>query len=348
MSDAFEIHVTDKQTFKTCRQKWQFSSNLQRNLEPKLAYEPFWIGTAFHEALGHYYDPDSQRDMDNAIVIARQHVQAWYTRLEEVSDADTETYDKWMLTLPAMLRNYAEFAEDPANDDRDNFDVMWTEREFHIPIPGLGEEVTYSFRTDGLVMDRQGNLWILEHKTAASFPGNTDYLMMDDQVGSYLWALEEVFDLEIEGVIYNWVKKKVPVIPEVLKNGKFSKNKAQDTTYDIALNAYRTAGLTDAQIQAEYGEFLTHLQIKENNFVRRERVRRNRHEIQVLGQSLQHEISDMISDPAIYRSPSKFACNGCPFFTPCLVRWEGGDYEAILSESFKQREKPRRETTEGA
>lgn len=335
---VLSIHTTDRGTFKRCRQQWQFSSNLQMNLEPIKPWEPFWFGTAFHAGVEAYYMASG-----NPFDVFQEHVDAWWKSIESPSIEDDERKKELTEMGVAMLTQYIAFAQ--VDDD---FEVLWIERDFNIPIPGLERfpentvrelayQVLYSFRTDGLVKDEHGRLWILEHKTTSRFPGSTDYLLTDDQVGSYIWALEQVLGIKIEGVIYNWVRKAIPKPLKRLKNGTFSVDKSQDTTLHLALSALaEDYDIND--LPQKYQDFIDHLKTKENNFVRRERVRRNRKEIQMIGEMLQYEVREMLNDPVIYRTPGAFNCNGCPFFAPCVVRWEGGDYKSILEQMFKKRE----------
>lgn len=171
--------------------------------------------------------------------------------------------------------------------------------------------------------------------------------MMDDQVGSYLWALMQTEEIQevlaqygqkyIEGVFYNSLRKKAPVQLRELKNGGFSVNKMQDTTFDVALAQLR-AEYGQGRIPSKYHDYLKYLRdVKPNNFIKREFVRRNQHEIKMIGESMRYEVLEMVNNPYIYRSPSRINCSGCPFVAPCLQKWEGGDYEGTLAMNYQVR-----------
>jgi hypothetical protein len=340
------IHTSDRTNFKRCRQRWDFSSNIRGNLEPKKPITPLWFGTGIHEALAAYYDPTTGeieyfrngqgiltksegRDPDYGIFVFENFVGSWLTSLGEPGE-DQILWAKENLELGlGMLDNYFKWA--PKNDD---FEVIWVEREYKVGIPGL-PGVSYSFRCDGLIKTKH-HTWLLEHKTTAQFPDQTEWLMMDDQCGSYLWGLSQLDPpIFAEGVVYNELKKKTPQPLRPLLAGGYSINRSQDTSFDIALTTLRNEY---KPIPKKYWDFLDFLKYKPDNFIKRTPVRRNRREIELLGEMLRYEVLDMVNNPAIYRSPSRVNCSSCPFVAPCILRWEGGDVQSILGYEFKERE----------
>lgn len=332
-----EIHTTDRSIFKTCRQRWDFSSPLRMNLEPVRNKPALSFGTAYHEGLASYYSPaNTKRDIDEGKDAFGQNLKRWYESLgEEPSEEDTQQYEEQYELGLGMLDEYASWAK--ANDQ---FEPVWVEKEYHIPltIPGYDGEVVYSFKPDGLAVDRNDKIWILEHKSTAKVVDNTDYLMLDDQVGSYLAGIKIAEKLKVEGCIYTMHRKKVPVdLRRLVKGGGFSKDLRQDTTYTKAV----------AQLKAEYGEnipqlyeeFLQHLYNKGNTFFQRDIVRRNADEIEKVWESILLEIQDMIEPVSIYRNPSRWNCSNCSFVAPCIATYDSrADREMILNGMYRNRE----------
>lgn len=353
-----EIHTTDKAVFKACRQRWYYSSNLTLNLEPLAPVENFAFGDAIHQALSAYNESGLERDlltgeqkdtrnrnMISAVAAFEDALKAWYGKLDEVNDEIDEKFDEYRELGLSMLDQYMRFAA-----TRDFFDVLWTERVFHIPLQvptksGRGTRpVVYSFRTDGLVRDDHDRIWIVEYKTASNIPDNTDYLLTDDQVGSYIWCLNQLGEVEelgrIEGVLYRWLRKKTPSHMKPLKSGlTLSVDKRIVTSYDIAIEDIKK--FHDGKLPSIYREFLDHLKEKEgpseNAFVKQEFVRRNPKEIERIGEAVKVESAMMVNDPIITRTSSMFNCNSCAFFAPCLVRWEGGDDSSLLKDMYQSR-----------
>jgi len=344
------IHTSDRTNFKRCRQRWDFSSNIRGNLEPKKPVTPLWFGTGIHEALAAYYDPEvgqpvgtgntylkkgigilqrAPRDPDYGIFVFENFVDGWLTSLGEPSE-DQYLWAKENRELGlGMLGNYFKWAR-----INDNFEVIWVEKEFKVEIPGM-PGISYSFRCDGLIKTKH-HTWLLEHKTTAQFPDQTEWLMMDDQCGSYLWGLTQLDPpVYAEGVVYNELKKKTPQPLRSLMSGGFSVNRSQDTTFNLAVETLRSEY---GKIPKHYWEFLDFLKYKPDNFIKRTPVRRNRKEIELLGGMLRHEVLDMLDNPSIYRSPSRINCSSCPFIAPCILRWEGGDFQYLLDIEFQERE----------
>lgn len=330
------VHTSDRTSFKRCRQRWEFSSNLRMNLESKTPITPLFFGTNIHAALANYYDPSTPRSPGPAIDVFKAHTAAYLAQFEEPDTDKLVWIDEQLELGTGMLKHYFSVVDKlPLMPDTD-FEAIWVEKQMEVPIPGL-PGVSYTFTLDGLVKDIYNRYWILEHKTAAQLFEDQEWLSNDDQCGSYLWALTQLDPpIYAEGVIYNSLRKKVPTPLRPLVNGGFSKNKTQDTTLDIALGTLREYY---GKVPKSYWEFLDTLKAKPENFVQRVPVRRNRHEIQILGEYLRYEVMDMINNPTIYRSPSRINCSGCPFLAPCLMKWEGSDYEYYLDAQYKRRKK---------
>jgi hypothetical protein len=241
----------------------------------------------------------------------------------------------------AMLKHYASWAP-----RADKFTPIAVEYDFEVPIQDpVGRQlyckchdwpVLYQGRIDGVVRDEFRYNWILEHKTAAQL-GSTNHLALDEQCGSYAWALS-ILGYPVKGVIYNEALKDYPTPPERLASSRegrnFSVNKRQRTTYDIYLNTLVQAG-EDIRL---YAEMLAYLKENENPFFRRTQVHRNAQELRDIGYRIYLEAQDIL-DPElrIYPNPTRINCQGCAFREPCIMMNEGGDYEFLLNELYYQR-----------
>jgi hypothetical protein len=188
--------------------------------------------------------------------------------------------------------------------------------------------VVYQGRLDVVMKHRDGGIWIWDHKTAKSFQSNMAWLDMDQQVGSYVWALEQKMNIRCEGVILNQLKKWIPDPPDVLKNGHLSKNKNQKTTEML----YRQAIIENDEDPAYYVDFLEYLRENKKAF-RRLMSRRPPRQLKALEFNIIMEAFEMAGNPYIYPDPSQFHCGGCPQFNPCQERQDGGDFDWLLQNS---------------
>lgn len=151
-------------------------------------------GSAGHKALEVYYG--GSRDGIEALQAA------WdlYSQAESIDQKD------WDL-LEIILKRYFEWASQ--NDD---FEVVKTEYKFDLDIEGFH----FTGFIDGIVQDKYGQIWLLEHKFNKRV--STNHLDLDPQVSTYMLA--SILDgVEPTGVFYNIIRvsdgptaKKEPVV----------------------------------------------------------------------------------------------------------------------------------------
>lgn len=328
------IRTSDRGTFKRCRTLWDFRSKIRQNYEPYARTQPLDFGTAIHAGLEAYYNPDTWGSLTMQQIAARhaflesideiqQKVKFGALEFEEQFNEDRE------LGL-AMLDNYFTWAP-----SQDNFKPILTEIEFEVPMifwrHGHLQDFVYQGRVDLVVEDEFG-YWIVDHKTAAQLAG-VDWLPLDDQCGSYAWALQKMLGLKIRGVIYSELRKKAPHPPLVLKNGQLSKNKQQDTSLEMYLAAIKENNLDED----DYTEFLDYLVENPKDWFRRTPVQYTQRQLELQEERIKLEAREMLMNPNIYPSPSRINCQGCQFFAPCLAVQEGSDPQAILDEQYEKR-----------
>lgn len=325
---TFVCRTSDRKTYKTCRQRWDFGSKVRMNYEPLQDAQALRFGTAIHAALEVYYEP-STWNLARPLVepLATAEFLSSYVRPDSDNDEDIQAWRDEVELGKGILAGYYEWA--PA---RDQFTPLHVELEFEVPITDL--DAVYQGRIDLLIEDHDGRYWIVDHKTCKSMDSSTEYLDMDEQCGSYAWALQEKLGIQIAGVIYNELLKTVPSPPTVLKSGKLSVDKKQHTTLDLYLTTLREHGY-DA---ATYQEMLDHLASQPDRYFRRTQVLRSQRELQLLGERIAAETAEMMNpEISIYPNPNKFTCSRCEFKQPCLAKMEGSDYQWLLNQLYKLR-----------
>jgi hypothetical protein len=203
-----------------------------------------------------------------------------------------------------------------------------------------GLPVTYAGRLDVLARDANGDLWVVDWKTAANIPDDHFWLDLDDQVGSYPWALNRL-GIPVRGFVYVEIKKAFPEPPKENKyrrNGcKYSVSHSQNTTYDDYFQ-FVWQNDEEAVIQGCYEEFLTWLENNPTKFFERHVIYHSPQHMEAIERNIGLEALDMI-DPAIriYPAPGRFACRGCAFRQPCLEKDAGGDYQYYLNTMYEVR-----------
>ena len=227
---------------------------------------------------------------------------------------------------------------------------LWTDK-FSLsvdPATDLGDRrlwqglpVVYGGRLDVLAQDENDDLWIIDWKTARALPKQFAFLDIDDQVGSYPWALRKCLGLNVRGFVYHAQRKGFPQPPQrnrVRRLGCiFSVNKNQEVDYDTYL---LTVQKEDAEaFQAGYyNDMLTFLKNEGAVYFTRHQIHKTDDELEEIERNLGLEVLDMI-DPnlRIYPSPGRFGCDFCAFQTPCIEKNTRGDYEYALETGYEKR-----------
>lgn len=344
-TDKHIIRTSDRGLFRDCRQRWDFNSKIRLAYEPASSNPALEFGTAIHAGLEVYYDPDfwdihyterTEMAVARFLTVTAEQRRIFQRHFGEDFDKLVE-YDARPELGEGMLRGYAEWA-----NQKDAFKPLYVEIEFEVPVPDPilpqrqfqvdGLPVFYQGRIDMLVEDDEG-YWIVDHKTAATFKEKEAYLMLDQQCGSYIWALQEQMGIKVEGVIYNELRKEIPHEPKVLKSGMLSVDRRQLTTAELFGKKAAELG----QDPEHYGEYFNWLKEQPNKYFRRQPVTRSQAELKQLGNNISREAWDMLTSPYIYPNPGEYKCQGCAFRAPCLARQAGQDYDEMLQDTHLYR-----------
>jgi len=204
-----------------------------------------------------------------------------------------------------------------------------------------GLPVVYAGRIDMLIQDDKGHYWIVDWKTAAQIRGDDEFLYLDDQIGSYVWALRS-FGIDVKGFIYHIQRKAYPGPPQrnkVRRLGRiYSVNQSQPTNYA----EYKATVEVEDREAYEAGLYDEHLEwLKENGtiFYSRHQIHKTHVEVQEIERNIGYEALTMC-DPniRIYPESGRFGCTSCAFRQPCLGKNAGEDYLYTLNTMFEKRE----------
>jgi hypothetical protein len=345
---ARRIHTSERNEWKRCKQRWDYTSPNRQHLEPIKPAAPLEFGTLYHAALAAYYDPATPRSTEVALEawsFANNTQRDYYKRNigalipeESIEEALAEFDERTELGMK-MLRHYTQkFA--PYNDE--NLTCVWVEQGFDVRIKPRSREF-YSFKPDALFLDADNRYWIGEWKTAASLYDSEEWLALDEQCGSYITYCQRALGITIEGVLYTTSAKAAPEPLKINKDGNPSSDKRQITSFDVAYaQLYKHF---DAHIPPKYTELLTKLQAEgTSRFFKRDIVRRSQTEIERIGATIEVEVAEMRRDgrnpQLITRTPSRWNCEGCSFRQPCIEKWSGNEAgeRELLETMFRVRE----------
>lgn len=207
----------------------------------------------------------------------------------------------------------------------------------------MGLPVTFGGRIDALMEDENGDYWIFDWKSAAQLTKeeNDDYLLLEDQITRYVWALK-LLGLPVKGFVYAEIRKAVPTEPEPLKRpyrGRlYSANKQDAYDLEMYVNTVKE-GDPNGYFNGMYDEFIEHLEsVGAQVFHKRHQVHRNDEELASTGYYIWLEAQEMTNpELRIYPSPGRFGCTTCAFATPCLMTNRGEDVQYYLDSMYEKR-----------
>lgn len=189
--------------FRRCPRKYEYRYVDQLTANDKAP--ALMLGSLVHESLAEFY---SLENNDKDVNVRASMAMAMYDNkvaeaATEVLSAggDSERFDKDSFMGRQMLKYY--FEEVAPNDD---FTPVASELKVEVRVPnpnGKFSWCTFIGYVDAIV-ERDGRLYILEHKTAKTL--DTKHLITDTQVTQYIWALRQM-GYDVCGVYYNILRK---------------------------------------------------------------------------------------------------------------------------------------------
>lgn len=339
MTTSVTIHATERTAFKTCRQYWDFAY-IRGLTSLKVSTGPSWFGIGIHYALATYY----RDQMLKQVVREPKDIFTTWFYQQFTQDEWNALYIDEQDRLADMLKLGVSMMTDyvPWSQLHDNFEVLGVEVPLRYEVlPGV--DLVGSL--DLLVRDkRTGKLWVVDHKTCASFI-DPEALVFDDQMMTYLWLVWKVYDEIPGGALYSMLRKQVPVEPMVVYGGTaLSKAKSIDTTYTKYMEAIVRNGFDPAN----YQDILT--KVSANEFFRREAIVRSRKELELLDNQIKLEAEEMTrSWIPIYPTMTRDCLWACDYRDLCRTRLTGGDVEYTIETQFReQTESDRRNRWLGA
>lgn len=301
------ISVTERQLFKRCRRKWDYSSFSRQSLVPVVNTPALDLGSLVHATLEQWtqdpeLDPEeiysylSLQHLKSLITTYTERVGCKPSKEELTPQTEAITLGSsmihnykvhWRTPLPAgftlvqneqtVLVNIPDTWHCKCTEDCYDWCHGGTEPSKCIPCSCGPHQLEATF--DGIMADEHGQLFIIERKTYSRKP-SIDELDRKDQFLAYMWALQQVLPSStVVGVAYDGLQKRtIPV--------------AGKTTADLFL---------------------------------RRILLRNKHELEEFGQLLPLEAMDMCdSNVRLYKNePVLGGCWDCSFRPLCDAQSRG-------------------------
>lgn len=318
MPDLPLIRSHERIDFKRCSKKWYWKWRL--GLTPKAKeFGALELGTWMHLALAQRYGNKRRmklRHWFNAIAgeairqarIAEvpEHLIAQAKELAQLGLAMAEAYD-------------VRYGRDP------DVNVLATEipLEFRITDYACKLVAIHKLKPDLVYADQHGDVWLMEHKTAASI--RTEHLVIDDQARPYVAmagrALANAGVIkdpdQFKGVMYNFLRKAVPDSRPTNEKGEYlnkdgSVSKSQPPPYFVRHPVVLTRPAKRMAL---------------------ERLQREAVEITKLARGLQER---WLKPQNLPKTPHSSCPRFCQYFAMCVVEEQGGDIREMQRSMYTQ------------
>lgn len=224
-----------------------------QGLRKKVTAVPLFVGTGIHamieaQVVRGDWKPELESfrsEFNKLFQEEKEELGDLPTTIEEIVNGYFDRYKNDGLTYP--LRHRRKRAEIKVQVDLDN----------HTRFVGF---------IDKFPQDQEGRNWVMDHKSCKTIP-DEETRFSDLQLLMYVWLLPQLGYPKPDGVIWDYIRKKPPTVPEQLVKGGISKSAKIDTTYSVYMATVER--LLGKQALPEYEEFASTLKGREDKFYRR-------------------------------------------------------------------------------
>jgi hypothetical protein len=347
MTTPLMVSVTELSDFMRCRWAWDVISPNRQSLQPAgVPQTALHLGTAVHYAI----------EKQAAGLDPIDELQKWYekerlkigaeyvARVGAAMGAEERTrLDQSKKMVEGMVRHYFDrYGDNPIAPLR----YVANELAWRIPT-GLrtgDDRLVYLVGTcDGIAIDEDDGLWIIEHKTYNQKP-DMRWLQTDHQLTGYTWAMGALLNQPVQGVLYDGMMKKVPQHPKVLQNGNLSQEMNTNVSFHSYLKSIRKHHelADDAPIPVLYHGFLNRLRERDGQdqtpFFTRKAIGMSKHQLDHWMRDAWATLRDIANGPEIYKNFRWEGCYDCWVSDICRADQIGSDAQYIRETSYVRKD----------
>lgn len=236
------IHISEVKQFLKCRLAWYFSAlpPYGLGLEPVSPRPALQLGRLVHSALQEYYD----RGIPPAAHFTAEALELLEKQRHEpaIWPEDLQKLEKDAELGVGMLKGYLRWAKDADKE----YTFLATETEWEVRLVPR-TRLMLGGRFDAVVERSDGTRWVLDFKTTRTT--NVGWTATDLQATAYTFAARKLFGPGVRGVIFRFLRKKLPLEwPKLLlKDGTLTARSdvADVTTYYEYRKAIAVAALRE-------------------------------------------------------------------------------------------------------
>lgn len=192
---------------------------------------------------------------------------------------------------------------------------------------------------DNFPQDSEGRNWVMDHKSCKAIP-DEESRFADLQLLMYVWLLPQLGYPRPDGVIWDYIRKKPPSVPEQLVKGGISKSAKIDTTYSVYMATVER--LLGKAALPEYEEFASTLKGREERFYRRIYLP------SPTPTMVDNVVKDVVSSAreirqagpnATVRNMTRDCARMCSYYSICQAEVRGLDSDFIRQTEYTTKEK---------
>lgn len=308
-------------TFRRCPKQTQYK--YAERLKPRREGRPLREGTWMHSLLETKYKGGDWRETHAALS----------NKFNDLFDDEKDEIGNLPVDCARLMRSYEWHYKN------DNWKIHEVEFMLETEFP---DGSVYRGRVDLLVEDQFG-LWIVDHKFNAKLPGLM-FRLLDAQSALYVWAARRM-GIPVQGHIWNYVRRKVPTIPQLLKDGKRLSSRTIDTDYLTYATAIKKYGL-DPTPYAEKLAYLkslrfVHGEAQRSSYFRRDVLERQPEMLRQVAREAYHTSKRMnaydFSKPDFVERVVDRSCEWmCSYTELCALELFGADPRSIRRQRYTE------------
>lgn len=308
------LSVSKIKCWKSCRQKYYYK--YVQKIRPKRQAKPFYIGTVIHEAMEKYL---ANEDVNEVI--------EKYTK--EFNELDGLSQEFYGFDFPELISGLILGYRNYWGPQDEQLIVHDIELQFGYDEPlELLPNLFVRGRIDAIIENERG-MWIMEHKTCRAIPDD-DFRFTDIQTSLYQLVLQKLGYENIKGSCYDYIRKKLPAVPEILSRGGLSKRKNIDTTYEVYLQAIKD----NNEDPRDYEDILETLKQKPNTFFRRAWVSKPNVLMVSLAVDSQNVAEDIVMNSDKPFRTFGMECKNCDYRALCESELMNYDTEFLMRNQY--------------
>ena len=227
------VSLSAVQAFRRCQQQY-FYRYVERLRRKDKAPAPE-LGIILHDYLACYYKwlqadmPAIEAHQTGLLKISLDYLPEIKRFARIAHQAGQPELAAELLEIPKVASRIAErYYLARGQFDAEQYDFLYVEHELRLTV---AKGIVSNGRLDLVTRDKdKGLVYLWEHKSTGNVP-DTTYRLRDLQ--TLLYAEKLAGDVEIDAVLWNYMRTKEPTVPEELKAGRLTNRANLDSTWEV-------------------------------------------------------------------------------------------------------------------